>query len=33
MSRRLDTATWEKYIYKFEDCKNEITLNGFLYRK
>ncbi|MCT8978870.1 hypothetical protein N4T77_20030 [Clostridium sp. CX1] len=29
MSTKLDNATWEEYINKFEACKDELTVKDF----
>ena len=29
MSRKLDNATWEEYVNKFDACKGEITVKDF----
>lgn len=29
MSRKLDNASWEEYINKFDSCKGIITLKDF----
>ncbi|WP_164704121.1 IS66 family insertion sequence element accessory protein TnpA [Clostridium isatidis] len=29
MSRKLDNATWEEYINKFDACKGTITVKDF----